>query len=100
MNFSKSFHVFYNPSYQELIQYNTVKPKAFKPNLLDEPKDIKSGIFLFFIFAFFKPKLFLNRSQMAGPLKFGLTVLYYNWTKETGRYLRQIDYGGRQDTGI
>ena len=76
------------------IQYNTVKL-----NVLDEPKDMSSLEF-FFIFAFFKPKLFLNRSQMAGPLKFGLTVLYYNWTKETGRYLRQIDYGGRQDTGI
>ena len=33
------------------IQYNTVKPKTFKPNLLDEPKDISSPEF---IFAFFK----------------------------------------------
>ena len=36
------------------LQYNTVKPKTFKPNLLDEPKDISSQNFLFFIFAFFK----------------------------------------------
>ena len=40
------------------IQYITVKPKTSKQNLLDEPKDM-SGLkfFLFFIFAFYKPKL-------------------------------------------
>ena len=30
-----------------IIQYNTVKPKTFKPNLLDEPKDISSREFFF-----------------------------------------------------
>ena len=63
-----------------MIQYNKVKPKTLKPNLLDEPKDISSPEF-FFIFAFLKPKLSLNRSKSAGPLRFGLTVLYciYNF---------------------
>jgi len=58
------------------IQYNTIKPKTFKPNLLDEPKYVRSGIFLFFIFAFYKPKLSLNRSKTDGLLQFGLTMLY------------------------
>ena len=35
-----------------------------------------SGIFHFFIFAFFKPKLSLNRSKTADPFRFGLTMLY------------------------
>ena len=52
-----------------------VKPKTFKQNLLDEPKDISSPE-IFFIFAFFKPKRSLNRSKSAGPLRFGLTVFY------------------------
>ena len=36
----------------KFIQYNTVKPKTFKPNLLDEQKDVSSPEF-FFSFAFF-----------------------------------------------
>ena len=40
-------------SQNAIIQYNTVKPKTFKPNLLNEPKDILSLEF-FFIYAFFK----------------------------------------------
>ena len=32
-----------------LLQYNTVKPKTFKLNLLDEPKDISSDVELNFI---------------------------------------------------
>ena len=39
-----------------VIQYNTVKPKTFKPNLLDELKDISSDIF------FSLSLLFLNRN--------------------------------------
>ena len=39
-------------------------------------KIFQIGIFLFFIFAFLKPKLSLNRSKMVDPLRFDLTVLY------------------------
>ena len=46
-----------------LIQYNTVKP-----NLVDKPKDTSSVEFFF--------SISLNRSNMANPLRFGLTVLY------------------------
>jgi len=60
---------------QCITPYNMVKPKTFKPNLLDEPKCISSPEF-FFIFAIFNPKLSLNRSKTADPLRFGLTVLY------------------------
>ena len=57
-----------------LIQYNT-----FKPNLLDELKDISSPEFLFSLFLFFfKPKLSLNRSKTADPYSFGSTMLYSN----------------------
>ena len=41
-------------AFWSVIQYNTVKSKTFKPNLFDKLKDISAGIFLFFIFAFFK----------------------------------------------
>ena len=58
-----------------IVQYNTFKPKTFKPNLLDESKDM-SGPEVFFIFAFYKPKPSLNRSKTAGPIRLGLTVLY------------------------
>ena len=53
-----------------------VKPKTFKPKLLDEPKDIPSPEFFFLYLCFFKPKLSLNRSKTADPLRFSLTVLY------------------------
>ena len=56
---------------KKLIQYNTIEPKTFKPNLLDEPKDISGPEFFF---SFLKPKLSLNRSKTADPLKFSLTV--------------------------
>ena len=56
-----------------------VKPKTFKPNLLDEPKDMSILEFFFSLsLLFLKPKLSLNRNKMAGPFKFGLTVLYCN----------------------
>ena len=55
-----------------LIQYNMVKSKPFKLNLLDERKDISSPEF----FCFLKSKLSLNRSKTADPLRFGLSVLY------------------------
>ena len=51
---------------------------------MDELKYISSPEFFFslyldfknFLFAIFKPKLFLNQSKTADPLRFGLTVLY------------------------
>ena len=72
------------------IQYNTVKPKTFKPNLLNEPKDISSPEF-FFIFTFLKPKLSLNQSKTADPLRFGLTVLYCISIK-TNKYIWKEDH--------
>ena len=54
-----------------------VKPITFKPNVLDEPKDISIQEFFFSLFLlFFKSKLSLNRSKTANHLRFGLTVLY------------------------
>ena len=32
------------------LQSNMVKPKTFKPNLMDKPKESKSGIFLYLCF--------------------------------------------------
>ena len=41
------------------IQYNTVKPKTSKLNLLDEPKDISSPEFYFSLYL-----LFINRNYL------------------------------------
>ena len=57
------------------IQYNMVKPKLFKPNLLMNQMIFQVCISFFsFNLLFLKYKLFLN--QLTGHLKFGLTVLY------------------------
>ena len=41
------------------MQYNTIKPKTFKPNLLDEPKDISSPEFLFSLFLLLLNRIYL-----------------------------------------
>ena len=40
--------------------------------------NVKSINFYFYFYAIFKPKLSLNQSKNAGPLDFGLTLLYCN----------------------
>ena len=71
--FHASRHLFNMKSQYSMTWLNR---KTFKPNLLDEPKDISSSEFFFSLFLlFFKPKLSVNRSKMADPLILGLTVL-------------------------
>ena len=53
-----------NYLHSNVIQYNTVKPKTFKPNLLDEPKDISSPEFFFSL-----SLLFLNRNYLWTEVK-------------------------------
>ena len=77
-----------------------VKPKTFNPNLLHEQKDI-SGPEFFFIFAFFKPKLSLNRGKTANPLRFGLTVLFCIYQlKLIQRYFNKLLVPGGSTTTV
>ena len=55
---------------------NTVKPKWLNRINWMNRKICQVRNFLFFIFALSTPKLSLNRSKTASPLRFGLTVLY------------------------
>ena len=63
----------YTFSVDSKLQYNTVKPKTVKPNLLDEPKDKSCWNFSFFYLCFFKSET-QNLSKTVDPLRFGLTT--------------------------
>ena len=63
-----------------VVQYNTVKPKKFKPNLLDEPKDISSPELFFSLFLPFLNQNYLwtEVNRLARPLEiwFNPVILY------------------------
>ena len=64
------------PVNESEVQYNTDKPKTFKPNLLINPEIFQVQNFFILIFAICKLKLFLNRRKTVLEIWFIRVILY------------------------